>query len=124
MSPASPPPVRRASRPAARACSTMRGCGAKAGTRASDARPAAHQVVDAFAEGRAHVLTLTSAEGVDNLMRAVGAAGRASLARVPAFAPHPRIVEHARAAGLDARLSGGGDAGLIAALLEWAPARS
>ena len=84
----------------------------------------ARGLLDAFAEGRAHVLTLTSAEGVDNLMRAVGAAGRASLARVPAFAPHPRIVEHARAAGLDARLSGGGDAGLIAALLEWAPARS
>ena len=86
---------------------------------ASDARG----LVDAFAEGRAHALTLTSAEGVDNLMRAVGERGRALLAHVPAFAPHPRIVEHARAAGLDARATGGGDAGLIAALLEWAPAR-
>lgn len=83
----------------------------------------ARGLLDAFAEGRAHALTLTSAEGVDNLLRAAGEHGRALLARVPAFAPHPRIVEHARAAGLDARLTAGGDAGLVAALLEWAPAR-
>ena len=83
----------------------------------------ARGLVDALAEGRAHALTLTSAEGVDNLMRAVGERGRALLARVPAFAPHPRIAEHARAAGLDARLTAGGDAGLVAALLEWAPSR-
>ena len=41
-----------------------------------------------------------------------------------ADAPHPRIADHARALGLDARLTAGGDAGLIAALLEWASART
>ncbi len=81
-------------------------------------------VVDAIDDGRAQALTLTSAEGVDNLVRAAGAAGRERLARLPAFAPHPRIVEHARAAGLDARLTPPGDAGLIAGLLEWASART
>lgn len=84
----------------------------------------ARAVLDAIDEGRAHALTLTSAEGVDNLMRAAGADGRERLGRIPAFAPHPRIVEHARSAGLDARLTPGGDAGLIAGLLEWASART
>jgi uroporphyrinogen-III synthase len=69
-------------------------------------------------------LTLTSTEGVDNLVNAAGADGRAQLARVPAFAPHARIVEHARSRGLDARLTPGGDAGLIAGLLEWASSRT
>ena len=84
----------------------------------------ARGLLDAIHRHRASALTLTSAEGVDNLVKAAGADGRAELARVPAFAPHPRIVEHARACGLDARLTGGGDAGLIAGLLEWASART
>lgn len=81
-------------------------------------------LIEAIDARRAHALTLTSAEGVDNLMRAAGEKGRGRLARIPAFAPHARIVEHARSAGLDARLTAGGDAGLIAGLLEWAPART
>lgn len=84
----------------------------------------ASALVDAIDAGRAHALTLTSSEGVDNLMRAAGPRGGAKLARLPAFAPHARIVAHARAAGLDARLTAGADAGLIAGLLEWARARS
>ncbi|MEO8486903.1 MAG: uroporphyrinogen-III synthase, partial [Betaproteobacteria bacterium] len=62
--------------------------------------------------------------GIDNLMRAAGDAGRAALTRLPAFVPHARIAEHALAYGLDARLTPGGDAGLIAGLLEWALART
>lgn len=84
----------------------------------------AEAVVEAIDGGRAHALTLTSSEGVDNLVRAAGPVGSMTLARVPAFAPHPRIVEHARASGLDARLTPGADAGLIAGLLEWARSRS
>jgi uroporphyrinogen-III synthase len=84
----------------------------------------ARGLLDALRSHRAQALTLTSSEGVDNLVRAAGPDGRAQLARIPAFAPHARIVEHARAHGLDARLTGGGDAGLIAGLLEWASARS
>jgi uroporphyrinogen-III synthase len=84
----------------------------------------AQGIVDVLREGRAHALTLTSSEGADNLMRAVGDEGRALLARLPAFVPHPRIADRVRALGLDARLTPGGDAGLIAGLLEWARART
>ena len=84
----------------------------------------AYGIVDVLREGRAPALTLTSSEGADNLMRAVGGEGRALLARLPAFVPHPRIADRVRALGLDARLTPGGDAGLIAGLLEWARART
>ena len=84
----------------------------------------ARGLVELLREGRAHALTLTSSEGADNLMRAAGDEGRALLARIPAFVPHPRIAERVRALGLDARLTPGGDAGLVAGLLEWASART
>ena len=84
----------------------------------------ARGLLDALRGQRARALTLTSAEGVDNLVKAAGDEGRALLADIPAFAPHARIVEHARKRGLDARLTAGGDAGLIAGLLEWASART
>ena len=83
----------------------------------------ARGLLDALRKHRARALTLTSSEAVDNLMRAAGEAGRAELREIPAFAPHERIADHARALGLDARLTSGGDAGLIAALLEWASSR-
>ncbi|CAG0970768.1 uroporphyrinogen-III synthase [Burkholderiales bacterium] len=84
----------------------------------------ARGLLDVLREGRAHALTLTSAEGADNLVRAAGDDGRALLARIPAFVPHPRIADRVRALGLDARLTPGGDAGLVAGLLEWALART
>ena len=84
----------------------------------------ARGLLEALRAHRASVLTLTSTEGVDNLVGAAGVAGRAQLAHVPTFAPHARIVEHARSLGLDARLTPGGDAGLIAGLLEWASSRT
>jgi uroporphyrinogen-III synthase len=76
-------------------------------------------LLDALREGRAHALTLTSSEGLDNLLTATGAEGRRLLARIPAFVPHPRIGERARAAGLDAIVTPGSDAGLLGGLLEW-----
>ena len=84
----------------------------------------ARGLIDALRAHRAQALTLTSAEGVDNLVRAAGEEGRALLMRIPAFAPHARIADHARSRGLDARVTPGGDAGLIAGLLEWASART
>jgi uroporphyrinogen-III synthase len=68
---------------------------------------------------RAHALTLTSSEGLDNLCALVAADARGLLQRLPVFAPHPRIVLHARALGFDAVATEGADAGLIAGLLEW-----
>ena len=81
-------------------------------------------LIEAMREGRAHALTLTSAEGLDNLMAALGAAGRALLERLPTFAAHPRIAERAREHGLSAVETAGGDAGLLAGLLDWFGARA
>jgi uroporphyrinogen-III synthase len=73
--------------------------------------------------GDAHVLTLTSAEGLANLLRALDPhPARGRLAALATFAAHPRIVEAARAAGLDARATLPGNGGLLTALLEWAAA--
>ena len=44
-------------------------------------------------------------------------------AAVPTFVPHPRIADHARGMGLAVVETAGGDAGLIAGLLEWAAAQ-
>ena len=79
----------------------------------------AEGLVDAMREGRAHALTLTSAEGLVNLMNAVGLEGRAYLTALPAFAVHPRIAERAREYALPAVETAGGDAGLLAGLLDW-----
>ena len=76
-------------------------------------------LVEAMREGRAHALTLTSSEGLDNLLAALGPAGRELVARLPVFAAHPRIAERAREHGLRAVETAGGDAGLLAKLLEW-----
>ncbi len=70
-------------------------------------------------QGRAHALTLTSNEGLDNLCALLDAADRRRLQRLPAFAPHPRIAGHARQLGFTAVETGATDAGLIAGLLEW-----
>ena len=79
----------------------------------------AEGLVEALREGRAHALTLTSAEGADNLMAALGVEGRERIVRLPAFAAHPRIAERAREHGLQAVETAGGDGGLISGLLAW-----
>lgn len=53
------------------------------------------------AAGRLDAITLTSSEGVGNLRTMVGDAGWPVLRKVAVFAPHPRIVAHARAAGFE-----------------------
>jgi uroporphyrinogen-III synthase len=73
--------------------------------------------------GEAHVLTLTSAEGLANLLRALEPfPARRRLRELATFAAHPRIVAAACAAGLDARTTLPGNGGLLSALLEWAAA--
>jgi uroporphyrinogen-III synthase len=72
-----------------------------------------------IARGEAHVLTLTSAEGMRNLLAALPEAARERLRAMPTLAQHPRIVAEARAAGLDAFVTPPGDGGLVTALLEW-----
>jgi uroporphyrinogen-III synthase len=76
-------------------------------------------LVEAMRERRAHAVTMKSSEGLDNLVAALGPPGLALLVQLPVFAAHPRIAEHARAHGLRAVETAGGDAGLLAGVLEW-----
>jgi uroporphyrinogen-III synthase len=74
---------------------------------------------EALREGRAHALTLTSSEGIDNLCALLEAEDARRLRQLPTFAPHPRIAQHARELGFDTVETGAADAGLVNGLLEW-----
>jgi uroporphyrinogen-III synthase len=76
-------------------------------------------LAEAFAGRRIDAVTVTSSEGLDNLWALLDDATRALWRAGPTFVPHPRIAEHARALGLQAVETAGGDAGLIAGLLQW-----
>jgi uroporphyrinogen-III synthase len=78
---------------------------------------------EAFAAGRIDAVTLTSSEGIDNLWQRLAEGARAAWRRCPSFVPHPRIATHARQLGLAVVETAGGDAGLVAGLLDWAPQR-
>ena len=65
-------------------------------------------------------MTITSSEGLDNLWTLADEPTRAAWRARPTFVPHPRIAEHARRLGLAVAETAGGDAGLIAGLVEWA----
>jgi len=77
-------------------------------------------LAEAFRTGRIDAVTITSSEGLDNLWRLADDALRVAWRERPTFVPHSRIAEHARGVGLDVIETGGGDAGLIAGLVEWA----
>ncbi|MBU6485514.1 MAG: uroporphyrinogen-III synthase [Betaproteobacteria bacterium] len=76
-------------------------------------------LVEAIREDRAHALTLTSAEGLDNLLAALSPEGYCCVAELPVFAGHPRIAERARERGLSAIETAGGDAGMLAGMVDW-----
>lgn len=80
------------------------------------------------AQGRLDALTLTSSEGLHNLIRMLGTPGWPTLADVPTFVPHARIAEQARRAGFrQVHLTGPADAGLLSglcAILGTSPART
>jgi uroporphyrinogen-III synthase len=80
----------------------------------------AQGLADAFRDDRIDAVTITSSEGLDNLWTMTDDATRAAWRSRPTFVPHPRIAEHARAMGLGVVETAGGDAGLIAGLIEWA----
>ncbi len=80
-------------------------------------------LAEAFRDGRIDAVTITSSEALDNLWSMADDSIRAAWRARPTFAPHPRIAAHARETGLpDVVETRGGDAGLIAGLLEWAAA--
>jgi uroporphyrinogen-III synthase len=79
-------------------------------------------LAEAFDAGAIDVVTITSSEALDNLWSLANDSIRAAWNARPTFAPHARIVARARALGLSVVPTAGGDAGLIAGLLEWAAA--
>ncbi len=79
-------------------------------------------LVEAFRDGRVDAVTITSSEGLDNLWALCDAWTRERWHARPTFVPHPRIAAHARELGLLVVETAGGDAGVIAGLLEWAAA--
>ena len=81
-------------------------------------------LAEAFREGRIHAVTITSSEGLDNLWALADDAMRTRWQASPTFVPHPRIAAHARDLGLAVIETAGGDAGLIAGLIEWAAAQT
>jgi uroporphyrinogen-III synthase len=76
-------------------------------------------LAEALLQGRAHALTITSSEGLDNLRALLDGEAVQRLRALPTFVPHPRIEENARAHGFHAVLTDSGDAGLIAGLLHY-----
>jgi uroporphyrinogen-III synthase len=72
-----------------------------------------------WARGELDAITVTSSEGLRNLYDMVGALGRQWLGKTLLLAPHERIVEQAHALGATrVVLTGPGDEGLLAALIE------
>ncbi|MBI1283186.1 MAG: uroporphyrinogen-III synthase [Thiobacillus sp.] len=70
--------------------------------------------------GGIDAVTVTSAEALHNLAAMLGESGKSLLASTPFFAPHEKIAEAARRLGI-ARVvaTPGGDAGLVAGLINW-----
>ena len=90
--------------------------------RRAQPRSGVEGLAEAFGAGAIDVVTITSSEALDNLWSLANASIRASWRMRPTFAPHPRIVARACELGLSVIATAGGDAGLIAGLLEWAAA--
>ena len=73
-----------------------------------------------WSEGRLDAVTVTSSEGLRNLVDMVGKLGQTWLKKTPLFVPHQRIAALARAIGCrDILLTGPGYEGLVAGLLEY-----
>jgi uroporphyrinogen-III synthase len=80
----------------------------------------ATQLLVRWQAGGIDAVTVTSAETLDNLAALLGDAGRPLLLRTPLFAPHEKIAEAARNAGMaNVVATPGGDAGLVEGMLNW-----
>jgi uroporphyrinogen III methyltransferase / synthase len=77
-------------------------------------------LISAWERGEVDAVTVSSAEGLDNLVVLVGAA---RLAAAPLFVSHPRVAEHAREAGIgEVIVAGPGDDEMVEALVAYFPA--
>jgi uroporphyrinogen-III synthase len=86
--------------------------------RLPQADPAA--LLEAWAAGAVHAVTVSSSEGLSNLERLLGEAGAARLRATPLFVPHPRVAEAARRAGVrEVLIAGPGDEEMLARLVAY-----
>ena len=77
-------------------------------------------LLTAFAEGAVHAVTVSSAEGLENLFEMLGAAGRGHLRKTPLFVPHPRVAAEARRLGLgEANVGGASDEEMLERLVAY-----
>jgi uncharacterized protein HemX len=86
------------------------------------ARPQADSgpLLEAWQRGEIDAVTVSSAQGLDNVVELLGPAGRPYLVRTPLFATHDRIAEHAKQHAIAEVLVGGpGDAELTARLVAY-----
>jgi uroporphyrinogen-III synthase len=82
----------------------------------TDMRP----LMDEWARGAVHAVTVSSGEGLANLAAMLGDAGRGLLAAMPLFVPHIRVAGQARASGAaDVVVSGAADEEVLAALVAY-----
>lgn len=73
-----------------------------------------------WSDNRLDGVTVTSSEGLKNLVDMIGKLGQTWLKKTPLFVPHQRIAAVARALGChEVILTGPGDDGLVAGLLEY-----
>lgn len=88
---------------------------------AADAAP----LLAAWRRAEVHAVTVSSAEGLDNLMAMIGAEGRAKLAVTPLFVPHPRVASHAKLRlQTEAVVAGPGDDELVERLVAYFDGRT
>jgi uncharacterized protein HemX len=86
------------------------------------ARPQADSgpLLDAWERDGVHAVTVSSAEGLDNLAHLLGDAGRPHLVLTPLFATHERVAQHARELGIqEVAVGGPGDEELVERLVAY-----
>ena len=72
-----------------------------------------------------HAVTVSSAEGLDNLIVMIGAEGQAKLAVTPLFVPHPRVASHAKSRlQAEVVVAGPGDDELVERLVAYFDGRT
>ena len=77
-------------------------------------------LLTAFAKGAVHAVTVSSAEGLENLFEMLGTVGREHLKKTPIFVPHARIAAEAKRLGLgEASVGGASDQEMLERLVAY-----
>jgi uncharacterized protein HemX len=78
------------------------------------------ELLSAWERGEVDAVSVSSGEGLENLLELLGEAGRKRLLDTPLFVSHPRIAERAREAGVrEVIVAGPGDEELVDALMAY-----